>query len=65
MKQEAMKKIFQETDYVHRSGTPEELRAAEYLKARCEELGVPARLEAFPVAMAEIEEARVLADGCC
>ena len=63
MKQEAMKKIFQETDYVHRSGTPEELRAAEYLKARCEELGVPARLEAFPVAMAEIEEARVLADG--
>jgi hypothetical protein len=58
-----MKKIFQETDYVHRSGTPEELRAAEYLKARCEELGVPARLEAFPVAMAEIEEARVLADG--
>ena len=63
MKQKAMKKIFQETDYVHRSGTPEELRAAEYLKARCEELGVPARLEAFPVAMAEIEEARVLADG--
>lgn len=63
MRQDTMKKIFQETDYVHRSGTAEELRAAEYLKARCEELGVPARLEAFPVAMGEIEEARVLADG--
>ena len=63
MHPDAMKKIFQDTDFVHRSGTPEELRVAEYLKARCEELGVPARLEAFPVAMAEIEEARVLADG--
>ena len=63
MKQETMKKIFQETDYVHRSGTPEELRAAEYLKAQCEAIGIPAKLEAFPVAMGEIEEARVLADG--
>ncbi|MBQ1679256.1 MAG: M28 family peptidase [Oscillospiraceae bacterium] len=63
MRQDTMKKIFQDTNYVHRSGTAEELRTAEYLKARCEELGVPARLEAFPVAMGEIEEARVLADG--
>ena len=63
MRQDTMKKMFQDTNYVHRSGTAEELRTAEYLKARCEELGVPARLEAFPVAMGEIEEARVLADG--
>ena len=63
MTQEMMKRIFEETNYVHRSGTPEELRVAEYLKARCEELGVPARIEAFPVAMGEMEEARVLADG--
>ena len=39
MHPDAMKKIFQDTDFVHRSGTPEELRVAEYLKARCEELG--------------------------
>ncbi len=58
-----LKQIFRDTDYVHRSGTPEELRAAEYLKARCEEFGVPARIESFPVAMGEIEEAYVLADG--
>ena len=63
MTQEMMKRIFEETNYVHRSGTPEELRVAEYLKARCQELGVPARIEAFPVAMGEIEEAHVLADG--
>ena len=58
-----LRKIFRDTDYVHRSGTPEELQAAEYLKAQCEALGVPARIEAFPVPMGEIESARVLADG--
>ena len=63
MKLEAMRKIFQDTDFVHCSGTPEELRVAEYLKAECEKLGVAARIEAFPVAMGEIEEARVYADG--
>ena len=63
MNTRALKKIFLDTDFVHRSGTPEELRAAEYLKARCEELGVPARLESFPVPMGEIEEAHVFADG--
>ncbi|MBQ6160748.1 MAG: M28 family peptidase [Oscillospiraceae bacterium] len=63
MNAERMNKIFLDTDFVHRSGTPEELRVAEYLKARCEELGVPARIEAFPVAMAEMEEAHVWADG--
>ena len=63
MTQEQMKRIFADTDFVHRSGTPEELRVAEYLKAQCEALGVPARIEAFPVAMGEIEEAHVWADG--
>ena len=63
MNQRALKKIFLDTDYVHRSGTPQELQAAEYLKARCEELGAKAWLESFPVPMAEMEEARVFADG--
>jgi hypothetical protein len=63
MNTRAYRQIFKDTDYVHRSGTPEELRAAEYLKARCEALGVPARLESFPVPMGEIEEAHVYADG--
>ena len=58
-----MRQIFKDTDFVHRSGTPEELQVAEYLKARCEALGVPARLESFPVPMAEMEEAHVFADG--
>ena len=58
-----LKQIFKDTDFVHRSGTAEELRVAEYLKAQCEAFGVPARLESFRVAMGEIEQAQVLADG--
>ena len=63
MNVKAMKQIFRDTDFVHRSGTPEELQVAEYLRDRCAALGAAAKLEAFPVAMAEIESARVLADG--
>lgn len=56
-------KVFQDTDYVHSSGTPEELKAAEYLRGCCAELGVEARIEGFDVAMADVEEAHVYADG--
>ena len=45
--------ILKDTDFVHRSGTPEELKVAEYLKAACEKLGVEARIESFPVEMTE------------
>ena len=55
--------IFKSTDFVHASGTKEELQVAEFLKAQCEELGVPAHLEAFRVAMGEIESAHLFADG--
>ena len=55
--------LFERTDFVHESGTPEELRVAELLQAECEKLGVPARLEPFRVAMGDIEEARVIVDG--
>ena len=63
MNARTLRQIFKDTDFVHRSGTPEELRVAEYLKARCERLGVPARIEGFRVPMADMEEAQVLADG--
>ncbi|MBR4692460.1 MAG: M28 family peptidase [Oscillospiraceae bacterium] len=63
MELKELERIFEDLDFVHSSGTPEELRAAEYLKGRCEALGVPARLEGFPVPMGEIEEAEVLAAG--
>ncbi|MCR5611040.1 MAG: M28 family peptidase [Clostridiales bacterium] len=63
MDRDSMLKIFKDTDYVHRSGTKEELTAAEYLLNECVKMGVSARIEPFPVPMAEIEEAHVYADG--
>ena len=63
MNQRTMRRIFKETDFPHVSGTKEELRVAEYLKAECEKLGVPARIEGFRVAMANIKDAHVYADG--
>ena len=63
MNVKTIRQIFRDTDFVHRSGTPEELRVAEYLKARCEAMGAETRLESFTVPMAEIKSAQVLADG--
>ena len=63
MDQKQLQQIFLDTDFVHWSGTPEERKVAEYLKAKCEELGVPAHLEGFRVASADIESTQVLADG--
>ena len=55
--------ILQDTDYVRISGSEEETRAAEYLKARCEALGAKAWIETFPVDVADIEAASLTADG--
>ena len=49
-----LQQIFDNTDFVHASGTKEELQVAEYLKMQCEKAGVTARLEGFRVAMGEI-----------
>ncbi len=58
-----IKKILNDTDYVRTGGTKEELQAAEYLKAECEKRGASARLETFPVQMAEMKKAVFKADG--
>lgn len=58
-----LKSIFENTDFVHASGTKEELQVAEYLKGQFGQLGVKAWLEDFRVAMGDIEEAHLYADG--
>ena len=63
MKSERLQAIFEANAFPHTSGSAEELRVAEYLKSCCEELGVPAHLEAFRVAMADMESCSVTADG--
>ncbi|MCR5808828.1 MAG: Zn-dependent exopeptidase M28 [Clostridiales bacterium] len=63
MKKEELLRIFKDNDFVHTSGTAEELKVAEYLRAECEKMGVGAVIEPFPVSMGEMEEAKVFADG--
>ena len=55
--------ILKDTDFVHTGGSEEELRVAEYLREQAEALGARARLEAFPVDMAEVSSASLVADG--
>lgn len=45
------------------SGTKEELQVAGYLKMQCENMGVPTQIEGFRVAMGDIEEVHLYADG--
>ncbi len=63
MNKTQLKQLFKDTDYVHFSGTEAELRAANVLKSRCEEMGVDTVIEPFRVPYAEIEEAHLYIDG--
>ena len=56
-------KIFEDTAYVRMGGSEEELRAANYLAQKCTEMGLEAKLEAFDVDMADIQQATLLVDG--
>ena len=63
MKAKLIKKIFNETAYVRTGGSDSELRAAEYIKGICEEMGIRAYLEEFEVDMADIKSATLTVDG--
>ena len=56
-------KIFEDTAYVRMGGSPEELRAAEYLRDACAAMGAEAQIVPFEVQMATMQEAVFLADG--
>ncbi len=58
-----IRQILKDTDYIHTGGSEEELRAAEYLKAQAEALGAQARIEPFPIDMADMHAASLTADG--
>ncbi len=55
--------IFEDTAYVRTGGSPEELRCAQYLAGECAKLGMEAKIEAFEVDMATMQEALLLCDG--
>lgn len=58
-----LEQIFIDTDFVHWSGSKEELQVAQYLQKKCADMGVSAELEEFEVPVATIEEAHLYADG--
>lgn len=63
MKTRDVNRILKETEYKRLGGRESELKAAEYLKAECEKLGVKAWIEPFATEMADMEEAHLYADG--
>ena len=56
-------KIFADTAYVRMGGSPEELRAAQYLQQVCADMGMQAVLEPFAVEMSNLHEASLTVDG--
>lgn len=56
-------RAFEQTAYVRMGGSSEELRCARFLQTCCDRMGLQASLEAFPVDMADMEEATFQADG--
>lgn len=54
--------IFQDTAYIRTGGSPEELQCAQYIAEACRPYG-QAAVEAFPVQMANIQEAILTVDG--
>ena len=58
-----IRQILKDTDYIHTGGSAEELKAAETLKSEAEAMGANARLETFPVQMADVKRASLVIDG--
>ena len=56
-------RIFDETAYVRTGGSAEELKAAEYIKAECAKLDLNAEIVPFKVDMANMKDAKLIADG--
>ena len=63
MQKKKIREILNNTDYIRISGSEEEKRAAEYLRALCEEYGAKSFLEPFEVDTAVVHKAHLAADG--
>ena len=63
MKPNEIMQIFEDTAYVRRGGTDEELKTARYLQQKVAALGLSAEIESFPVDMADMEEDGLWVDG--
>ena len=59
----AVNKILSDTSYVRAGGTNAEKQCAEYLKSACEQSGLNASIEPFPITMYDIKCAKLTVDG--
>ncbi len=55
--------IIQQASYTRTGGSPQERQCAEYIRDFCASFGAQARLEPFPVDMAQLHRAELFADG--
>ena len=55
--------ILNDTAYVRTGGSPDELRAAQYLVDQVTAMGLKAELQGFEVPMAQMEQAELIVDG--
>lgn len=58
-----MMKILEDNSYIRTSGTPEELRCAEYIQRKIADFDCKAYLQPFNVPMARIQKAELTVDG--
>ena len=64
MEKQLIQKIFDDTAYIRMGGSPEELKAAEYIRDVCRGFGCEAYLEEFDVQMATMHTDTLTVDGC-
>ena len=58
-----MQQIFDDTAYIRTGGSPEELKAAEYIREICRGFGAEASIEEFDVQMATMHTETLTVDG--
>ena len=58
-----VKQILKATAYPHTAASPEEMKCLTYLQERCEQIGLPTRVESFPLERATIRAASLTVDG--
>ena len=63
MEPKLIQQIFTDTAYVRTGGSPEELKAAEYIRDICASFGATATIEEFDVQMAPMHEDTLTIDG--
>ncbi len=63
LKANDIKQILKDTAYPHTAASPEEMKCLGYLQQRCAKIGLPTRVEGFPILRSDIRSASLIVDG--